>query len=77
MPMTAQEITSRILAAIPDAQIELKDLAGDDDHWQVSVVSASFAGKLRVMQHKMVMAAFGDDLGTTLHALSIITKAPE
>lgn len=74
MPMTAQEITSRIEAALPDAHIELKDLAGDNDHWQVTVTSASFQGKLRVAQHKMVMQAFGDDLGTTLHALSIITK---
>ena len=74
MPMTAQEITSRIQAALPDALIELKDLAGDNDHWQVTVTSASFQGKLRVAQHKMVMQAFGDDLGTTLHALSIITK---
>lgn len=76
MPMTAEEITSRILSTIPDALVELKDLAGDDDHWQVTVTSSAFRNILRVKQHKMVMQAFGEDLGTTLHALSIITKLP-
>jgi stress-induced morphogen len=75
--MTGAEIEKRIKAAIPDAVIALTDLAGDDDHWQVEVTSASFAGKPRVMQHKAVMNAIGkDDMGTTLHALSITTKAP-
>ena len=75
MPMTAEAIQARILAAIPDATVELKDLAGDNDHWQVTVTSASFAGLSRVAQHRLVNAAFGTDLGTTLHALAVITKA--
>jgi stress-induced morphogen len=72
--MTADEITRRITAAIPDADIRLEDLAGDNDHWKVTVTSASFAGKTRVAQHRMVNAAFGADLGTTLHALAVETK---
>jgi stress-induced morphogen len=75
MPMTADEITRRITAAIPDAQITLEDLAGDNDHWKVTVKSAAFAGKSRVEQHRMVNAAFGTDLGTTLHALAVSTLA--
>ena len=75
MPMTAEEITRRIRAALPDAEITLEDLAGDDDHWKVTVVSAAFAGQSRVAQHRMVNAAFGTDLGTTLHALSVVTRA--
>ncbi len=77
MAMTAEEITTRIKAALPDAEIALKDLAGDDDHWQVTVTCVSFAGQPRVVQHKRVMAALGSDMGTTLHALSIITKAAD
>ena len=73
MPMTADEITRRITAAIPDADITLEDLAGDNDHWKVTVKSASFAGQSRVAQHRMVNAAFGADLGTTLHALAVTT----
>ncbi|PZP86844.1 MAG: BolA family transcriptional regulator [Azospirillum brasilense] len=75
MPMTADEITRRITAAIPDAQVELTDLAGDNDHWQATVKSAQFKGLNRVAQHRMVNAAFGADLGTTLHALAVTTVA--
>jgi stress-induced morphogen len=74
MPMTGEEITKRIQLAIPDAQIVLEDLAGDNDHWKVMVSSAAFAGKSRVQQHQMVYAAFGKDMGTTLHALAVETK---
>jgi stress-induced morphogen len=73
--MTADEITRRITAAIPDAQVHLTDLAGDNDHWQVTVKSATFQGLNRVAQHRMVNAAFGADLGTTLHALAVTTVA--
>ena len=74
MPMSAEEITERIKAVLPEAEITLVDLAGDNDHWEVTVSDASFAGKPRVMQHKMVQAAFGEDLGTTLHALAIKSR---
>lgn len=75
MPMTAEEITTRIQTVLPDATIELVDLAGDNDHWEVTVTDASFAGQTRIAQHKMVQSAFGEDLGTTLHALAIKTRA--
>lgn len=75
MPMTADEITRRIRTAIPDAEITLEDLAGDDDHWKVTVTSAQFQGLNRVAQHRLVNTAFGADLGTTLHALSVVTVA--
>jgi stress-induced morphogen len=76
MPMPADEIERRIKAALPDAIVELKDLAGDNDHWSATVTSAAFAGKTRVQQHQLVNAAFGKDLGTVLHSLALTTKAP-
>lgn len=76
MPMTAEEITRRVKESIPDALIELKDTAGDNDHWQITVTSSLFQGKTRVEQHQMVMGAIGKDMGTTLHALSVTTKTP-
>ncbi len=76
MPMQAEEITRRIQAAIPDAEVALTDLAGDNDHWQVTVTSASFEGLPRVKQHKLVYDALGGDMGTTLHALSVKTLTP-
>ena len=77
MPMSASEIEKRIKAAIPDAVIELRDLAGDDNHWAATVISEQFRGKTRVQQHQIVNAAFGADMGTTLHSLSAQTKAPD
>ena len=77
MPMNASEIEKRIKAALPDAKVELRDLAGDDNHWAATITSAAFKGKTRVQQHQMVNAAFGADMGTTLHSLSVQTKAPE
>jgi stress-induced morphogen len=74
MPLPATEIKTRIQTALPDATIALVDLAGDNDHWQVTVTSAAFADVPRVKQHKMVYDAIGGDMGTTLHALSVITK---
>ena len=77
MPMSASEIEKRIKAAIPDAVVELRDLAGDDNHWAATVISEQFRGKTRVQQHQIVNAAFGADMGTTLHSLSGQTKAPD
>ena len=75
MPLSAQEIEKRIKATLPDAQIILEDLAGDDDHWAVTVIDASFAGMPRVRQHQTVYKAIGDGMGTELHALKVTTKS--
>jgi stress-induced morphogen len=75
--MAASEIEKRIKAAIPDARVEIRDLAGDGDHWAATVISESFRGKSRVQQHQLVNAAFGKDMGTTLHSLAIQTAVPE
>ncbi len=76
MPMTAQEIESLIKAGIPDATVELKDLAGDNDHWAAHVISASFKGKSRVQQHQMVYNALAGNMGDVLHALALTTGVP-
>jgi len=75
--MTGEEIETIIKAAIPDAQIELVDTAGDNNHWSATVISSEFAGKSRVQQHQMVNKAFGEKLGTTLHALALSTRVPD
>ena len=77
MPMTASEIERRIKAALPDAVVEIEDLAGDGDHYRATVIAESFRGKTRVQQHQLVNEAFGADMGTTLHSLSVQTKTPD
>jgi len=61
--------------AFPDAQIELVDLAGDNDHWKAVIISSQFAGKSRIAQHQMVYAALKGHMGGELHALALETKA--
>ena len=76
MPMAASDIEAMIRAAIPDAQVEIRDLAGDGDHYAAHVVSASFAGLPRVKQHKLVYDSLGGRMGGELHALQLTTALP-
>ena len=77
MAMGAETIEAMIIAGIPDARVEIRDLAGDGDHYAATVISEAFRGKTRVQQHQMVNAAFGKDLGTVLHSLALQTRAPD
>ncbi|WP_379545813.1 BolA family protein [Qipengyuania sp. DSG2-2] len=77
MPMSAEEITGMITAAMPDAEVTMRDLAGDNDHWAAHVVSPAFVGKSRVAQHKMVYDALGGKMGGVLHALQLTTATPD
>ena len=76
MPMAASEIEALIRDGIPDARVEITDLAGDGDHYAARVVSASFRGLPRIKQHQAVYAALGDRMGGVLHALQLTTVAP-
>ncbi len=76
MTMAATEIEALIKAALPDALVEITDLAGDGDHYAARVASASFAGKSRVAQHKLVYEALGGRMGGALHALQLTTAVP-
>jgi stress-induced morphogen len=75
--MPASEIEAMIRAAIPDAEVEITDLAGDGDHYAARVVSAAFAGMPRVRQHQLVYAALGGRMGGALHALQLTTATPD
>ena len=76
MAMSAAEIEALIRAALPDASVEVRDLAGDGDHYAAHVVSSAFAGMSRIAQHKLVYAALGGRMGGELHALQLTTAAP-
>ena len=77
MAMTAPEIEALIKAALPDARVDIQDLAGDGDHYAATVVSEAFRGRSRVQQHQMVYAALRGRMGGELHALALQTSAPE
>ena len=77
MPMAASEIEMLIRAALPDATIEIRDLAGDGDHYAARVVSSRFEGLNRVRQHQLVYQALGGRMGGELHALQLETAVPD
>jgi stress-induced morphogen len=74
--MPAADIERLIKDALPDAEVTIRDLAGDGDHYAAEVISAAFKGKTRVQQHKMVYDALKGRMGGELHALSLQTSAP-
>ena len=76
MPMAADEIAAMIRGAIPDAEVEITDLAGDGDHYAARVVAASFRGLTRVAQQRRVYEALGGRMGGVLHALQLTTATP-
>ena len=76
MAMKAEEIERLIREALPDAEVEIRDLAGDGDHYAARIVSAAFRGKNRVQQHQLVYQALKGRMGGELHALALTTAPP-
>lgn len=74
MPMSRNELEAHLKEAFPDADLELVDLAGDNDHWKAVIATTAFAGKSRVAQHQMVYAALKGKMGGMLHALALETR---
>lgn len=75
MPMAAADIEKMIKDALPDAVVEIRDLAGDGDHYAATITSAAFKGLPKVKQHQLVYAALKGNMGGVLHALALTTKA--
>ena len=73
MGLKLEEIKSLIKSAIPDAEIAIEDLAGDDNHYSATIKSKVFSGKSKVEQHKLVYKALNGKMGNELHALSLTT----
>ena len=76
MAMDASEIEKLIRSGIPDAEVTIRDLAGDGDHYAATVIAASFRGKSRVQQHQIVYQSLKGQMGGVLHALALQTGVP-
>jgi len=74
MAMNLKEIENFIKEAMPDAIVEIQDLAGDGNHYSATVISSKFSGKSKIEQHKMVYNSLKGRMGNELHALAIKTK---
>ncbi|MEE4349157.1 MAG: BolA family transcriptional regulator [Pacificimonas sp.] len=77
MPMAAADIQALIEDGIEDAVVEIRDLAGDGNHYAATVTAPAFAGISRVRQHQLVYDALGGRMGGELHALQLTTKTPD
>ena len=74
MALSIDEITKLITESIPDAEIEIKDLAGDNNHYSAKITSKIFNGKSKIEQHKLVYKSLQGKMCNELHALSITTE---
>jgi stress-induced morphogen len=75
--MKPEAIIAKIRVALPDAQVELADLTGTEDHWSATIVSAAFAGQSPLQRHRTVMAALAEEMKGPIHALTLDVKTPE
>lgn len=76
MAMNVGDIERLIKQGIPDAVVQINDLAGDGDHYAAHVVSKAFQGLSRVKQHQLVYEALQGRMGNELHALALTTNVP-
>ena len=74
MPLQIDEIKKLITSSIPDAEIEIKDLMGDNNHYSATIESKQFVGLSKIEQHKLVYKSLRGKMGNELHALSITTE---
>lgn len=75
--MEQEAIIAKIRAALPDAQVELKDLTGTKDHWEATVISTAFEGKSLVQRHRMIYDALAEEMKGPIHALTLKVYTPE
>ena len=74
MSLTKNQISTMIMSAFPDATLELKDIAGDNNHYSAKIISKTFNGKSKVEQHKMVYKSLKCKMVNELHALALTTE---
>ncbi len=76
--VSPEQVEAMIKAALPDAQVQVQDLTGGGDHYQVTVVSSQFEGKGLVQQHQLVYGAVRQAMSTeAIHALALKTYTPQ
>ncbi len=75
MPISQAKLEQILRSHFPNADLQIIDTAGDQDHYSVTIADQAFAGKSRIEQHKMVNAALKNELGGILHAMQLKTVA--
>ena len=73
MTLSTENIELLIKNKLPDAEIIVEDIRGDNNHYRATIKSSAFKGLTKIQQHKLVYSAIGKHMGTTLHALMLTT----
>jgi stress-induced morphogen len=71
-----EAINAKLVAAFPDAEVQLEDLTGTQDHWKAYIVSTAFEGKSLIVRHRMVMAVLAEEMKGPIHAFTMDLKTP-
>ena len=78
--MTFGSVRDRVRERLEKAfegQVDVRDLSGTDNHFEVRVVSPAFEGKTAIERHKLVYAPLRDWIDDdTVHALSVRAYTP-
>ena len=72
--ITTDEIEQMILTALPGSRVEVTDMRGTGDHFEITVASGAFAGKPLIEQHKMIFAILKPEMDGRIHAVQLKTK---
>ena len=75
--MKPEAIIARIRETLPDAEVQLRDLTGTEDHWHATVISKAFTGKSLIARHRLVMGALAAEMKGPIHALTLDVKTPD
>ncbi|MCG8419217.1 MAG: BolA family transcriptional regulator [Proteobacteria bacterium] len=75
--MKKEAIIAKIVAAMPEAVVEMCDLTGTEDHWEATIISEAFRGKTPIQRHRMVFDALAEEMRGPIHALTLKTWTPE
>ena len=74
--MVPLEVKQMILAGLPDAQVEVEDMRGTGDHFDILVVSEAFRGKSLIEQHKLIFSILESEMDKGIHAVQLKTRVP-
>ena len=66
-------IEQRLRQDFPDAQLQIIDLTGSGDHWQIDIKSVRFKGLNPIAQHRLVYQALQEFMPNAIHALRLNT----
>lgn len=75
--MKQEDIIAKIRVAIPDAQVEMRDLTGTEDHWEATIISEAFRGKTPIQRHRMVFDALAEEMKGPIHAFTLKAWTPD